>query len=100
MEKEIIRTKIDYNLNWAYSIEINEIRKDLDILERLGATHVEIDSAVIYDDSYVRIDAISEHLETDEEFELRISKEKQRELENKNRELKVYEKIKEKYNLK
>lgn len=99
MKKQIVSTKVDYSLNWAYSVEISQIKKDLDAIEKLGATHVEIDSVTVYDDSYVKIEPVSEHLETDEEFELRVSEKKRKAEEIKKAELEQYEKIKTKYNL-
>lgn len=99
MKREIIRTKINYSLDWEYGVEISQMRKDLDAIEKLGATHVEIDGAIIYDDSYVKIEAVSEHLETDEEFELRMSEKKRRAEEVKKAELEQFERIKSKYNL-
>ena len=69
MEKIIIDSRLDYCLNWEYGIEISKLKKDIEEIEKLGATHVNIDSAIIYDDSYVIIDPICRRLETDEEFE-------------------------------
>ena len=96
MKKEVISTKIDYSLNWAYSVEISQMRKDLDAIEKLGATHVEIDSAIIYDDSF---EAVSEHLETDEEYKSRMLEREKKANEVKKAELEQFERIKSKYNL-
>jgi len=72
MEKIVRDFKIDYELDWTYGVEISKIRSDLDAIEKLGATHVEIEHGVSYDCSYVEIDAIAIRLETDEEYNARI----------------------------
>ncbi|MCP4984917.1 MAG: hypothetical protein GY928_02275 [Colwellia sp.] len=70
MKKQTRDFKIKFNFNWLYGITISEIRKDLDYLEELGANiiHIEIE------DDYATIDAISNRLETDKEFEERIER--------------------------
>jgi len=99
MEKEVRRFKVDYSLDWEYGVEISKLRDDLDAIEALGATHVEIESGISYDSAYVTIEAISEHLETDEEFKLRVEETEKRQSEIKRRELEQLEKLKSKYGL-
>ena len=99
MEKEVRRFKVDYSLDWVYEVEISKLRADLDAIEALGATHVEIESCIIYDCSYVTIEPVSEHLETDEEFKARVKREEKRQSEIKRRELEQLDKLKSKYGL-
>ena len=99
MEKEIRMFKVDYSLDWEYSVEISKIRADLDAIEALGATHVEIESSTRYDCDYVTIKPVSKHLETDEEFKARVEEVEKRQSEIKRRELEQLEKLKSKYGL-
>ena len=78
MDKEKKRIEVK-DLDWEYGMPINRIREDLAELEKLGVTHIYIDSYESYGDSYLDIKAISERLETDEEFNDRINKQKKRE---------------------
>ena len=97
MEKEVRRFKVDYSLDWEYGVEISKLRADLDAIEALGATHVEIEGFISYDCAYVTIEPISEHLETDEEFKARVEEVEKRQSEIKRRELEQLEKLKSKY---
>ena len=99
MEKEIRNFKINYILDWTYGVEISKIRADLDAIEKLGATHVEIEHGISYDCSYVEIDAYANRIETDEEFNARIDKINKRQEEIKRRELEQLEKLKSKYEM-
>lgn len=97
MEKIIIDSILNYCLNWEYGIEISKLKNDIEEIEKLGATHVNIDSAIIYDDSYVIIDPICRRLETDEEFETRKMISELSLKENRERELRQLEILKAKY---
>ena len=99
MEKEIRVFEVNYLLDWEYRVEISKLRADLDAIEALGATHVEIESSVMYDCVYVTIKPVSEHLETDEEFKARVDEVEKRQSEIKRRELEQLEKLKSKYGL-
>jgi hypothetical protein len=99
MEKQVRNFKIDYLLDWTYGVEISKIRADLDALEKLGATHVEIEHGISYDCSYVEIDAYANRLETDEECKARIDEMNKRQEEIKRRELEQLEKLKSKYGM-
>ena len=76
MDKREIEVIIDYVFDWSYNTEISQIRKDLDTLEGLGATHIEI-----YSVDYTRLIMNSKYnrLETDEELTTRIDKYKSQE---------------------
>jgi hypothetical protein len=100
MEKEVRRFKVDYLLDWEYGVEISKLRADLDAIEALGATHVEIESGIrYYDYPYVTIEPISEHLETDEEFKSRVEEVEKKQCEIKRIELEQLEKLKSKYGI-
>lgn len=103
MEKIKKKFKVDYVLAWTYGIEINKLREDLDALEKLGATHIDIEPYNVdvyepYNDcAYVDIEAKCERFETDQEFENRVAQLKSLEQTTKNRELEQLEKLKLKY---
>lgn len=99
MEKEVRRFEVDYLLDWEYGVEISKLRADLDAIEALGATHVEIESSMRYDCSYVKIEPVSEHLETDEEFKARVEEVEKRQCAIKRSELEQLEKLKAKYGI-
>ncbi len=97
IEKLKKQFKVDYSLDWEYGIEITKLREDLDALEKLGATHIDIEPYNSYDCAYVEIEAKCERFETDQEFENRVAELKRREQAIKNRELEQLEKLKLKY---
>ena len=99
MEKEVRRFKIDYSLDWEYGLEIKKLKEDIEAIEKLGATHVGIESGVSYDCAYVTIEAMAERIETDEEFNARVAEINKRHEENKRRELKQLETLKSKYGM-
>lgn len=94
MEKEVRKFKVDYSLDWEYGVEIKKLREDLDAIEKLGATHVEIESGIDYDCPYVTIEAMAERIETDEEFKTRVDKVNKRQQEDIRRDLEQLEKLK------
>ena len=87
MEKETRKFKVNYSLNWEYGVEIGKLKQDLEAIEKLGATHVEIEHGIDYDCSYVTIEAMAERIETDDEFNARISESNRRQEDIKRREL-------------
>ena len=97
MEKIVRNFKIDYYLDWTYGIDISKLRADLDAVEKLGATHIEIEHRASYDSSYIEIDAIANRIETDEECSTRLAEMKHRQDEQTRREREQFEKLKSKY---
>lgn len=97
MKKQEIDFKIPYEFDWLYGVEISELKSDIEKLEKLGATHVEIEHGVYYDSSFITINAICRRIETDEEFKQR--KKEIEEIKEKNRqiELNQFEILKRKY---
>lgn len=100
MEKQIIKLKVDFDFNWIYEGEIKKLKEDLDALEKLGATEIEIE---IKDDwggvPYVSIEAFTYRIETAEEYKERMAKENQRKEEIKRQELELLGKLKAKYEM-
>lgn len=94
MEKGIRSAYIDYNIDWKYDTNLSVIKKDIEELEKLGATGVEITSA-----SEITFYPIIQRLETDEEFQERVMALEEHKKYVKNEEIKLYNKIKTKYNL-
>ena len=97
MEKQIREFEVNYRLNWLDGVEISKIKADIEELEKLGATHVEIDTVYSYGDTYIEIIALTNRLETDEECQLRIKEEEERMERKKQLELKQLENLKAKY---
>jgi len=97
MEKQEQDFKLNYSLDWTYGVEISQLKKDIEELEKLGATHVNIEHGISYDCSYVEIDAICRRIETDEEFEQRKKEIEARQEQNKQRQLKQLAELKSKY---
>ena len=99
MEKQEQDFKINYSLYWTYGVEISQLKKDIEELEKLGATHVNIEHGISYDCSYVEIDAICRRIETDDEFEQRKKEVEARQEQRKQQELKQLADLKAKYGL-
>ena len=97
MEKQIREFEVNYRLNWLDGVEISKIKTDIEELEKLGATYVNIDRAYSYGDTYIEIIATSKRLETYEECQIRIKEEEERMERVKQLELKQLEKLKAKY---
>ena len=97
MEKQEQDFKINYPLDWTYGIEISQLKKDIEELEKLGATHIDIEHGSTYGCSYIEINAICRRLETDEEYEQRKREEEVRMERRKQLELKQLADLKAKY---
>lgn len=99
MEKQVRRFKVDFDFNWTYGVEIIKLKEDLDTLEKMGVTEIEIEPEESWGSTFVKIEAYINRLETDDEYKTRIDKENQRQEEIKRRELAELEKLKSKYGL-
>lgn len=97
MEKQERNFKINYPLDWTYGVSIERLKKDIEEIEKLGATHVNIEHGIDYDCSYVEIDAICRRIETDEEFEQRKKEVEARWEKYRQQELKQLAELKAKY---
>ncbi len=97
MEKQIVRIEVPFNIDWSYGVTIEQIRKDLDELEKLGVKEIDIEPDEGWGSLSVKIEAFYEREETDEEFQKRVAKEKRQQEEQKRRELQELERLKSKY---
>lgn len=98
MKKEVRKFKVDFNFNWTYGVEIKKLKQDLEELEKLGVTEIEIEAVDDYGSASVTIEAFTNRIETDDEFNLRVNENKKRKQDLKKRELEQLEKLKLKYN--
>ena len=96
MEKQIRRFKVNFDFDWTYGVEIKKLKEDLETLEKLGVTEIEIEA----EDDSVTIKAFAERLETDEEFNERLDKEKKIKEHLVLTELRELERLKAKYDTK
>ncbi len=99
MEKEVRKFTVKFDFDWTYDNEISKIKSDLEALEKLGATHINIESNISYDVAYTEIEAYCERIETDEEFKDRVDFLKNREEEQRQREIEQFNRLKSKLNL-
>jgi hypothetical protein len=97
MEKQVRRFEVKFYFQWEYGVEISKIRDDLDALEKLGATHVEIEVGVRYDCAYMSFDGYVDREETDEEYLKRTTEQLDREKRTKQRDLAELKRLKDKY---
>ncbi len=97
MDKQVRKFKIDFDFNWTYGVEIKKLREDLDTLEKLGVTEIEIEAEENYGSASVTIEAFINRLETDEECKARVDNKNKRQEDIKRRELAELEKLKLKY---
>ena len=72
MEKQIRRFKVNFDFNWTYGVEIKKLKEDLETLEKLGVSEIEIEAEDNWGSPSVTIEAFAERLETDEEAKERI----------------------------
>ena len=98
MEKKERDFKVEYSLDWAYDVSIEQLKKDIEELEKLGATHINIECGSSYD-SYVDIEAVCRRIETDEEFEQRKKEFEERKERLKQRELKQLAELRARYGI-
>ena len=99
MEKQLRRFKVDFDFNWTYGVEIKKLKEDLDTLEKLGVTEIEIEAEDNWGSPSVTIEAFIKRIETDEEFNIRVAEINRRHEENKRIELEQLEKLKSKYGM-
>ena len=100
MEKQIRRFKVNFDFNWTYGVEIKKLKEDLETLEKLGVTEIEIEAEDNWGSPSVTIEAFAERLETDEEAKERIRMKEQTKKSFEQMELEQYERLKAKYDTK
>ncbi len=94
MKKQIIE-EAPYYFDWRYNTSIEQIKKDIEELEKLGVTGIWIEA----DGGSVNIEAYIGRMETDEEYEERIIQESELKERQKRIDLAQLERLKKKYNL-
>lgn len=99
MEKQVKRVEAPFIFCWTYGVSIEKLRKDLDELEKLGVKKIYIGAEENWGFASVSIEAFIERDETNEELETRINEEKQRQEQQKCRELQELERLKSKYEM-
>lgn len=67
MKKQVRNFEVNYSIDWTYGVSLTQIREDIDALEKLGATSVDIEIYSEYGSDYVGIMAFALREETDEE---------------------------------
>jgi hypothetical protein len=97
MEKITIEENIPYSFSWTFGVEISEIRTDLDKVEKLGATHINIEYGSSWNAPYCDIEAVNKRVETDEEFNTRKRKENNDKQTQKQRDLKELQRLQNLY---
>ena len=95
--KQEVYIGVEHDLLWAYGTSIAKIKKDIEIIEKMGATHIDIDAHEEYGDAYVTIRPVMRREETDEEYSDRLRKEKEWQDCIKERELEELNRLKNKY---
>jgi hypothetical protein len=96
-KKRELSVPIELCLDWTYGIAISKLREDLDALEKLGATDVEINATDEWGYPSISIKAFQRRLETDEEFQQRVEDETAKEAQQRARDLETLRILKEKY---
>ena len=99
MEKITRSFKVDFYLEWTYGVKLSKLKEDINELEKLGVTDIEIESVDAFGGSTINIQAFINRLETDEEFNDRINKEQNIKDAIEKRELEQLAKLKLKYNI-
>ena len=97
MEKIEITAKVNYYFDWSYKTRISKIREDLDALEKLGATYINIDPVSAYGEAHVEMTSFCQRFETDQEYEDRLELKEKLSESNKQKELDTLARLKAKY---
>lgn len=97
MEKQLLKVRVNYSLDWVYGVSIKQMRKDLDELEKLGVKEVDIEPCDSYGSPSISIEAHIERLETDEEYKARVERYNIECKTKEAKELELFKKLKEKY---
>ena len=94
-----IRENISFNFDWTYGVELSKFKKDIEELEKLGVTHLDIEAYESYGCVSITIEAINERFETDLEVAKRISDQEERVQRGKQNALAQIERLKREHNL-
>lgn len=104
MKKKTIEVEIDHKINeyngqYGFNMPIDELINRLQEAKAKGAETISVEPSVEYDCPYIYISFCKKRLETDEEYQTRISDEAKKIEEQKQRELATLERLKLKYKL-
>ena len=94
-----IRENIKFDFEWEYGVELSKFKKDIEELEKLGVTHLDIEAYESYGCATITIDAINERFETDSEVQKRIDDEEFRKQRGKENALAQIERLKREHNI-
>ena len=72
MNKKEKKVEFNFPLRWEWGISIEEVRENLDAVEKLGATHIEIEKEEDFGSTSIYVKAYTIQLETDEEYAARM----------------------------
>lgn len=72
--RRMVRVALKEIPDWEYRVSLDQMKKDIQKLEELGATHMTIENTAWYDGDMIV--PYFERLETDEEFNYRLNREK------------------------
>lgn len=97
MKKKVRLFPIKYKIDWYWDTEITKIKKDIEELEKLGATHIYFNARYEDEIPLIEIEPYSKRVETDEEFKERLYIQQKRDDAKKEWELKQLELLKSKY---
>jgi len=97
MKKQVRNFEVNYTLYWSYGVELSRLREDIDAIEKLGATRVDIEIESEYGNDYITTKAFALREETDEECIERIQQQAKSAEKFKQMELDQFEKLKLKY---
>lgn len=95
MRKVYVRNEIKFSLDWNGTSTISKLREDLDAIEKLGATSVEI--GIDWRDEDLKITPIEIRPETKEERRHRLNRDKRLEEDRNKRDFELFKKLKLKF---
>lgn len=96
-EKQIRNFEVPFYFDWEYAVSIDQIREDLNELEKLGVTNIDIETYDDYGDTSISITAISKREETDLEQQERLNNLKAQQKRQEKYELEQLKKLQDKY---
>lgn len=96
MEKQIVEDLVQFGLKWTRGVSIEFLRSELNRLEKLGATKINIECQEMYGVTGVIVAAYKEREETEEECVERLEQEKWEYEQQRKKDLKMLKALKEK----
>ena len=96
MKKTILEI-IDYPFDWEFGTKIEDVKDDIEKMEDLGATHIEIEMFEKWGDTYIKFIAYKRRFETDEEEQKRELNELMLKEAKEKEEFELYKKLHQKF---